>query len=206
MAVSARHRRKLEVDGRRYLWWIAEDDNSPFCRLLAITVASEDRRLLVRYHLGQPDELRHITVIGPSFKGLASCGGPWRRFRSPPFCPADEVHPGDVVALIRWCEGKGDSPVEVDYRGNPESPAIRRLPKCSPTRGARYMSVPSERPSNDRTPDPTKPSTRKAAHSALPFRYQALTHLAKTGVIDRHLFDVAVLFSNAIIPFDRREN
>jgi hypothetical protein len=40
MAVSAKNRRKLEVDGRRYLWWVAEDEDSPFCPLLlAVTVA-----------------------------------------------------------------------------------------------------------------------------------------------------------------------
>jgi hypothetical protein len=120
MAVSAKNRRKVEVDGRRYLWWVAEDEDSPFCpMLLAVTVASQDRRLLVRYHLGQPDELRHVTVLGPSFKGLSGCGGPWRRFRSPPFGLPNEVRPGDVAALIRWCEQEGDAPVEVNYLGLP---------------------------------------------------------------------------------------
>lgn len=120
MALRKKHRRSMVVDGRRFLWWIAEDEASPFSPcLLALTVASEERRILVRYHLEQPDELRHITVLGPEFREVGGCGGPWKRFRCPAFGGPDGVRPLDVEALIRWCAIRGEPTVEVDYGGMP---------------------------------------------------------------------------------------
>jgi hypothetical protein len=29
MAISSKRRRAIEVDGQRYLWWVAEDEDSP---------------------------------------------------------------------------------------------------------------------------------------------------------------------------------
>lgn len=120
MTVSAKHRRKIDIDGRTYVWWVAPDDDSPFVPyLMALTVVSADQKLFVRYHLSQPAALRHLTVLGPVFRSVPECGGRWRRFRCPAFGNASTVSPRDVASLIRWSLAGSDPLVEVDYRGLP---------------------------------------------------------------------------------------
>ncbi len=126
MAISAKGRRRIAVDGETYLWWVREFYDHPFCPTApALGVASSDRRLLVRLPLGQPESTCHVIVHGPSFTGLAmssSGRGGWRRFLAPRFGAAeghgDTVTPGDVAAFVRWCR-KVEPVIEVDWRGNP---------------------------------------------------------------------------------------
>lgn len=118
MAISARGRRPIEVDGAQYLWWVT-DTLDDFLGMPALTIASDDRKLLVRHGLSQCDDTRYVVVIGPSFRGIPGLGGPWRRFRCPQFGSSDRVTPKDVASLIRWCREPGNSPVEVNYRGLP---------------------------------------------------------------------------------------
>jgi hypothetical protein len=115
MAISAKGRRRIQVDGVRYLWWVRSDLEDDFLGQPALTVASPDRQLLVRYGLGQPDESRHVVVLGPKFRGIAGLGGQWRRFRCPAFGTAALVTPRDVAACIRWCGAEEAATIEVDY-------------------------------------------------------------------------------------------
>ncbi len=122
MTVSAKNRRKIEIDARNYVWWVAEDEESPFVPYsLALTVISEDRRFFIRYHLNQPAELRHVTVLGSEFR-VAGCGGRWRRFRCASFGSASTVSPRDVASLVRWSLTGSDPLLEVDYRCQPFAP------------------------------------------------------------------------------------
>lgn len=116
MAISAKWRRRIEVDGTRYLWWVTETLEDDFFGSLALTIASENRQLLVRYGLSQDDEHRFVVVMGPAFQGVPGLGGPWRRFRCPSVGTSSRVSPKDVASFIRWCLTPGDPPVEVSYR------------------------------------------------------------------------------------------
>jgi hypothetical protein len=65
MTISRKGRRRIVVNGREFLWYVAEDVDDACVPTL--TVVSSDRRFLVRYALLQPDELLHVVVIGPEF-------------------------------------------------------------------------------------------------------------------------------------------
>lgn len=113
MSVSAKGRRRLEVDGHSYLWWVGFDEDAVS---LTLTVASEDKQLLVRYALIQSDEERHVVVLGRRFRS-ETYSGPWRRFRCPAFGKHETVTPKDVAALVRWCTTSTDTLIEVDWNG-----------------------------------------------------------------------------------------
>jgi len=119
MAISKKHRRSISVDGTNYLWWIGEALEYDFLGSPMLTAASEDRRLLVRYGLVQPEDCRFVVVLGPRFQGLADRPGPWRRFLCPAFGGPTTVTPKHVAELIRWCTAPNVSATEVDYRGRP---------------------------------------------------------------------------------------
>jgi hypothetical protein len=115
--ISKKHKRRIIINERIFLWWVAEDDDSPFVPFsLAAHVVSEDGKFFVRYHRRQPDEFRHVTVLGEEF-AVAGCGGRWRRFRCPRFGTEAAITPRDVRALIEWSLDAGNSPPEVDYKG-----------------------------------------------------------------------------------------
>jgi len=122
MAVSHKTRRTIDVNGRRFLWYVADDiDDFPRTvsanNLHALNIVSEDKAFLVRFHLGQQHAAqRHITVLGREFTG-ASTGECWRRFRCPDWCPDGKVTPKTVRAIIEWCHDPSILRVEVDYRG-----------------------------------------------------------------------------------------
>jgi len=111
MAISKQGRRRLEVEGRFYVWYVGEDDDSAD---LILHVMAVDKRLMVRYHLNQPVE-PFLTVIGREFAGLADVGGCWRRFRCPRWAASGTVGPGEVRRLIEWCSSPDQPLVEVDY-------------------------------------------------------------------------------------------
>jgi len=118
MTISAKGRRRIDVNGRSYLWWVAECEDD-FVGAGALRVVSTDKKFLVRYGVVQPEESRHIVVIGSEFRGLPNLGGRWRRFRCPQFGTFESVTPKDVADLIRWCISPGESVTEIDYRGLP---------------------------------------------------------------------------------------
>jgi hypothetical protein len=119
MTISAKGRRRIEVDGQSFLWWVAECVDDDFAGASALTIASTDKKLLVRYGLCQPDASRYIVVLGSVFRGMPNLGGRWRRFRCPQFGTFESVTPRDVADLIRWCCARGEPATEVDYRGIP---------------------------------------------------------------------------------------
>jgi len=116
MTISAKQRRQIKVDDVSYLWWVTEDLEE-FVGTPALSVCSSDRRLLVRYGLLQPNDLRYVVVLGPRFQGLPDSPGPWRRFRCPQFGSPVTVTPKEVARLIRWCTDAAGRAVAVDYRG-----------------------------------------------------------------------------------------
>ena len=127
MGIAKKKRRKIVVNGRDFFWYIAEDDDSfpptvlnnlhEVNDLHALNVISEDKKFIVRYHLGQENpDTRHLTVIGEEFAGQ-NYHGSWRRFKCPRWGSRDTVTPKDVRGLIEWCLEENKEIIEVDYRG-----------------------------------------------------------------------------------------
>lgn len=120
MAVSRKNKRPIRVGGQGYLWWVASDDpllSGSLC--LSLAVVSESGDFFIRYFLGQPEDVRHVEVIGRRFRSIAGCGSVHRRF----LCPAVEneacITPSDVAALIAWATLPSNDVVEVNYMGTP---------------------------------------------------------------------------------------
>jgi len=127
MTVSRKRKRRIDVDGRVFLWSIKEIKHD-LHDLVASTgyslnVVSEDGTFCVEYPLGQTEDRRHVVVKGSGFRDAQRVGGPWRRFLCPPFGSQLTISPRDVAQLIRWATSDADpQPVEVDYMGRPVVP------------------------------------------------------------------------------------
>jgi hypothetical protein len=87
MGVRKSGRRRIEVAGRSFVWYVCGDPDSLD---MVLHVVSEDKRFLVNYHIAQPGEPL-LIVIGRDFPGVHDVGGVWRRFRCPRWVP---VHSG----------------------------------------------------------------------------------------------------------------
>lgn len=114
MGVATKGRRKIDVNGRRFVWYVCEDEDSAD---LVLHVASQDKRLLVRYHLGQPEGGRVVLVVGPEFGGVPDAGGCHRRFLCPQWEDDGRVTPAAVRRLVLWCQSDGEDRVERDWMG-----------------------------------------------------------------------------------------
>lgn len=121
MGVAKKGKRKLTVDGRRYLWYIAQDLDA--AGMVALNVLSNDKRFIVRYYLAEPVATRHVVVIGAEFAGHTRTGPGWKRYRCPQFGTSSAVIPADVRSLIMWCHAETSDRHEVDWRGQVVGPA-----------------------------------------------------------------------------------
>lgn len=102
---------------REFLWWVRADwENCNAPGAVTLTVAADDRRILLNYVLDQNEGSRHVTVLGPEFRGVTH-KGPARRFRCPMFGLPAEVRPSHVAELITWCTDPGPLPEHTDWRG-----------------------------------------------------------------------------------------
>src|SRR5947209_3185842 len=113
MAVRKKGRRRIEVCGRHFVWYVCEDPDSADT---VLHVASEDKRFIVTYHLNQPDP-PFLIVLGKEFPSVPGTGGVWRRFLCPAWEHESVMTPGGVRRLIEWCLAPGRSEViEVNWR------------------------------------------------------------------------------------------
>lgn len=114
MAVTTKRRRRIEVNGRQLVWWVAPDDEA--FGVLTLTICSNDKKLLVRYALGQPADRRHVVVLGPELPPLTDAGGVWIRLRAPAW--DDEiVTPGLVRRIIAWALDPAKQVTRVSWIG-----------------------------------------------------------------------------------------
>jgi hypothetical protein len=116
MAIATKRRRKLDVDGRLFVWFFASDDDSLD---KVLHVASDDKAFIVIYHLRQRDEGRTLIVLGREFGGLPDAGGPWIRVACPKWEDGDVIGPGSVRRLIEWGLDPGKPIVRLQADGRP---------------------------------------------------------------------------------------
>lgn len=113
LAVSTRGKRKVNVRGRQYIWYVQDSERadvpeegfvreSPPARILHII--SSNKQFIVHYHLPQPgDKFAPLIVEGPDFPrapGAKRVEVPRWRHDSKPYPTADFVR-----RLIGWCLG-----------------------------------------------------------------------------------------------------
>jgi hypothetical protein len=126
MAVSRKNKRPIRVGDQGYLWWVASDDpllSGSQC--LSLAVVSESGDFFIKYFLGQPDDVRHVVVIGRRFRSIAGCGSVHRRFLCPAIANEACITPSDVAALIAWATLPSEDVVEVNGMGTPLAPNAR---------------------------------------------------------------------------------
>lgn len=117
MSVSSKGKRKVNVLGRQYFWYVADSGHTavpeqgfvrdePPVRFLHII--SANKRFIVHYRLPQPGEKSaQLTIEGPEFPrspGEKRVEVPRWRHDSKPYPTADFVR-----RLIGWCLGLEES-------------------------------------------------------------------------------------------------
>ena len=134
MGVPKKRRRKIVRNGKTF-WWCVKPNDNTYCGLLfavekglmtdnvnsLLSIVSDDKNLIVSYHLNQKNakskiENPYIITEGKEFKGLDNLGHHWERFIVPQW--EDKiVTPSLVAEIIDWCF-KNEKVVPVDYNGN----------------------------------------------------------------------------------------
>jgi hypothetical protein len=117
MGIAKKYRRRLVIGERLFLWWVREIQPEDWIGPV-LTIASDDKRFLVRYYLGQNEEQRFLVVLGPEFPGLPDAGGCWIRVRCPQWEAGSSIKPSDVRRLIDWCLFGARQLERVDWRGH----------------------------------------------------------------------------------------
>ncbi len=116
MTVSRKGKRRIVVEEREYLWWIALNDEffAPPGPGDALRVVLPEGGFHVELHRGQINpERSHVTI-------QAKPGGriPSGRFRCPVF-DTTAVTPSTVRTLIEWVFDPATVWLPVDFRGHP---------------------------------------------------------------------------------------
>ena len=93
--ISAKGKRKIEVDGKTYVWNVAEDYDSPY---KVIQIVSADKKMILAVPLQVPRP--YAISKGSVFQGHPTGGG-WERYALP-FVIPNAITPGFVAELIRW--------------------------------------------------------------------------------------------------------
>jgi hypothetical protein len=116
MGTSKKKRSKLNIEGRLFLWYVKQDDDSDS---YILHVISDDKRFVVHYYLQQPEHHRYLIVLGKEFGRVSGTGDCWRRFRCPTWENNGAITPSSVKRLIEWSQHSDSTTEEVDYAGLP---------------------------------------------------------------------------------------
>jgi hypothetical protein len=114
MAIRKKHRRKLTLNNRQFVWYVSDDYDSAD---MVLHVVSEDKKFIVNYHLEQPDSHRFLIVLGKEFPGFSDAGGRWIRVKCPKWEVDSIVTPSAVRHLIEWCLFEERELVRVNWKG-----------------------------------------------------------------------------------------
>lgn len=120
MGVAKKYRRKIDIQGRCFLWYVQEDLDwlaHNGC-LVALSIISEDKHLIISYGIGQTETYRHLVSLGKEFAKLApssSLGS--RRVRCPQWEQDGAISPAIVRQIVEWCGIYDAEAIEVNWRG-----------------------------------------------------------------------------------------
>ena len=95
MGVATKRRRKINVDGNQYVWYVAPDDDSAYN---VLNIVSEDKSYVLAVPLQAPTD--YIISKGRVFQGKKT-NGTWERYKLPISVP-DTITPGFVAQIIKW--------------------------------------------------------------------------------------------------------
>lgn len=111
--LSTKGKRKIEVDGRLFVWHVAEDFDSPY---KILQVASDDKSMIIAVPLQMP--VAYVISKGSVFQGNPTSGR-WERYALP-FAIPDAITPKFVTELIKWAtEGKDAETVDWEQNKYP---------------------------------------------------------------------------------------
>lgn len=117
MGIAKKGKRKIVQNTDTYYWWVEDDFDGHTGHSILVTVASEDKKFLVKYYVNQLDAPPFLTVIGKRFSGKTETGGRYKRFLCPHFTEQNIVTPKNIDAIIKWCMDSSNKLIEVDYLG-----------------------------------------------------------------------------------------
>ena len=118
MGVAKKHRRKIEIDGRCFLWSVKEDLGwlTNGCHL-ALSIISEDKHFIISYGIGQSEPYRHLISLGKEFPKLSQSTKGYQRLRCPQWEQVAIITPEIVCQVIEWCFIDDVNAIEFDWRG-----------------------------------------------------------------------------------------
>jgi hypothetical protein len=120
MGVAKKYRRKIEVQGRCFLWCVKEDlDWLVQGCLLALSIVAEDKHLIISYGIGQAETDRHLVSLGKEFAKLTPEDSKvgYQRVRCPQWEQDGAITPEIVRRIIEWCCTYDVDAIEVNWRG-----------------------------------------------------------------------------------------
>ena len=113
MGISKKRKRKLVHDNCEYFWWVEDDFNGHTGHSLLVTVASADKKFLVKYYMDQRENY-FITVLGSRFASNAHISSNHKRFSCHKFSGNSLFTPQNVVDLINWSLNPSIEKLEVN--------------------------------------------------------------------------------------------
>jgi hypothetical protein len=116
MGIATKYRRKININGRIFIWYVRE--NLEDIGRLSLNVVSADKHFIVTYRLDQTDDVRHLEIKGKEFPGLLDAGHCWKRILCPQWETNSIITPNSVRALIDWCLNSDRPLILVDWEGN----------------------------------------------------------------------------------------
>ncbi|MBR1824735.1 MAG: hypothetical protein IJ779_10970 [Ruminococcus sp.] len=102
MAVRKKGRRKITVDENEYIWYVSQDDESPYYLL---SIVSENKDYVLTCPL--KTEIPYLISKGKLFKTEKS-DGTWHRYELP-FDIPEIITPLFVAKVILWATQKGEA-------------------------------------------------------------------------------------------------
>ena len=123
MGVRKKGRRKLNLNGRLFIWYFKEDEwnlienGQGFLSYEPLlNIVSEDKKFIISYKPNQSkSECPYITIKGSEFSQQNDTGC-WQRVRTPDW-DYEIITPKIVREIIEWCLNFKENLIFVDYFG-----------------------------------------------------------------------------------------
>ena len=97
LGVRKKGRRKLTYNEKQYVWFVQEDNDSPY---FCLNILSDDKQLILTLPLGK--DIKYVISKGKRFQTSKS-NGSWERYICPLELP-EIITPKIVADIINWAE------------------------------------------------------------------------------------------------------